>query len=462
MKVPENKRFDAAIIGVGQAGNPLAKKLVNEGWHIAVIEKDLEGGSCINYGCTPTKTMIASAKAAYIARNSDNWGITTGNVQANFKDVIQRRNKIVDVFRKSTTEFLEETENITFFRGTASFTGQKTLAITSNTGDTETIQANKIFINTGTNPKIPAIEGLNDVEYHTAKTWMEIETLPEHLIIIGGGYIGLEFSQMFQRLGSRVTLLQDGPQLMLREDEDIAEMTRKILVNEGVDIQLNAIIQQAQKKDGSIEISYSVEGAPKTVKGTHLLVAVGTGAAIKSLNPEIAGIAIDEKGYIKVNEKMETSTEGIFALGDVKGGPEFTHISYDDYRILENHLFGDDTRFLSNRPVPYTLFTDPQLGRVGFNEKMAKKSNVKYRIAKMEAKYIARTIETGNDNGLLKVLIADNDTILGASLLMDEGGEIMSALQIAMMGIVTYQQLRDGVFAHPTYVEGFNSLFSDV
>ncbi len=462
MSHENDKAYDAAIIGVGQAGNPLIKKLTGEKWNIAVIEKDFEGGSCINYGCTPTKAMISSSKAAYMATNADQWGISTRGVETDFTKVIQRRNNIVEMFRKSTTDFLEENENISFYRGTASFKDKTSLIITNNNGKQQTIHADKIFINTGTVPRIPDMTGLVNVNFHTSKNWLEIEALPKKLAIIGGGYIGLEFAQMFHRLGSEVILFQNGTQLMAREDEDIAAEMKTILEDEGIRIQLEANILDVKKDGNHINITYETPDGRHESAADNLLVAAGTRAAAGDLNLERAGIDTDNKGYILVNEKLQTSTENIYALGDVKGGPEFTHISYDDYRILENHLFGDDTRYISDRPIPYTLFTDPQLGRIGLNEKMANKSNIDFRLAKINANYIARSIETGHEKGLLKVLIASNDTILGASLLMDEGGELMAALQIAMMGKLTYQQLRDGVFAHPTYAEGFNTLFSGI
>ena len=462
MSSKNNVTYDAAVIGVGQAGNPLIKKLVSENWNIAVIEQEFEGGSCINYGCTPTKAMISSAKIAYMAQNANQWGIITRDVEADFQKVIERRNRIVEMFRKSTTDFLEGNENIAFYRGTASFHDEKSLTITDNHGKQQTIQAGKIFINTGTVPRIPGIPGLHNVNFHTSKNWMEITTLPKKLAIVGGGYIGLEFAQMFHRLGSEVTLFQNGSQLMPREDEDIAAEMKSILEKEGIDIHLEANIHNVKNENNTIKITYETPDGRGETSASNLLVAAGTNAAIHDLHLENAGISTDKREYIKVNEKMETSTANIFAMGDVKGGPEFTHIAYDDYRILENHLFGDDKRFISDRPIPYTLFTDPQLGRIGFNEKMAKKSNVDFRLAKINANYIARSIETGHEKGLLKVLIADNDTILGASLLMDEGGELMAALQIAMMGKITYQQLQDGVFAHPTYAEGFNTLFGSI
>lgn len=458
----QTKSFDAIIIGVGQAGNPLAKKLIDQGWSIAVVEKEFEGGSCINYGCTPTKAMISSAKTAYVAKHSDKWGIELDGYKADFNKVIQRRNNVVEMFRKSTTDFLEGAPNISFYRGTAVFESETSINIDTTQGDRITIQSNKVFINTGTIPRIPPIDGLKDVNYYTSKNWMQITSLPRKLIILGGGYIGVEFAQMFKRLGSRVSLFQSGAQLMPREDEDIAEAVKNILEEEAIQVFLNAQVKKVKQNNDELILSCEIDGTLEEFSATDLLVATGTTPATSNLQLSKIGIETDDHGYIKVNEKMETSVKGVFALGDVKGGPEFTHISYDDFRILDNHLFGDDTRFITDRPIPYTLFTDPQLGRVGLNEKMAQKSNIEYRLAKIDANYMARAIETGNEKGLLKVLIADNDTILGASLLMEEGGEMMAALQIAMMGKIKYQLLRDGVFAHPTYAEGFNALFSAV
>ncbi|HYX09180.1 MAG TPA: FAD-dependent oxidoreductase, partial [Bacteroidales bacterium] len=390
-------QFDAIIIGAGQAGNPLSAKLVKEGWKIAVIEKEHEGGSCVNFGCTPTKAMISSAAAANTIAHADEWGINVGSFSTEFNLVIERRDEIVKMFRSGTTDFLEKEEKIKFYRGTASFAGKKIVQVKDQNGEEHQLTADKIFINTGSVPRKLQLKGLEDITYYTSHNWMDIHKLPEPLCIIGGGYIGVEFAQLFSRLGSRVILLQKHDQLMPREDRDIAEEIHKFLKKDGVEVKLNADISRVKNSEGNkIQVQYTAGEKTEKIDVSHLLIAAGTVAATELLNLKAGGIEADNKGYIKVNEKLETSIEGIYALGDCKGGPEFTHISYDDYRVLENHLFGNDTRSLNDRPLPYVLFTEPQLGRIGFNEKEARKRNITYRKAEMPAGRIARAIETGH------------------------------------------------------------------
>ncbi len=454
--------FDAIIIGVGQAGNPLAARLVKEGWNIAVIEKEHEGGSCVNFGCTPTKAMISSASAANTISRADDWGINVGSFSTEFNLVTERRDEIVKMFRSGTTDFLENEEKIKFYRGTAAFTDKKVVKVKAQDGKEYLLTADKIFINTGSVPRKLRLNGLEDIRYFTSHNWMDIQKLPEPLCIIGGGYIGVEFAQLFTRLGGRVVMLQKHDQLMPREDADIAEAIKKFLEEEGVTVKLNTDVSKVKKAEGNkIQVQYITEGKSEKVDASHLLVAAGTVAATELLNLKAGGIEADKQGYIRVNDKLETNIKGIYALGDCKGGPEFTHISYDDYRVLENHLFGDNTRSINDRPLPYVLFTDPQLGRIGLNEKVAKKQNITYRKAEMPASRIARAIETSQTTGTVKVLIGEDDQILGASVLTGEGGELMTMLQIAMMGKLTWQQLRDGLFAHPTWAESLNNLFAN-
>lgn len=456
-------QFDAIIIGVGQAGNPLSARLVKEGWKIAVIEKEHEGGSCVNFGCTPTKAMISSAAAAYTISRAEDWGINVGGFSTEFNLVTERRDEIVKMFRGGTTDFLENEEKIEFYRGIASFVNKKVIKVKDQDGKEHLLTADKIFINTGSVPRKLKLNGLEDVRYFTSHNWMDIQKLPEPLCIIGGGYIGTEFAQLFTRLGGRVIMLQKHDQLMPREDTDVADEILKFLEEEGVTVKLNAEVTKVKKAEGNkIHVQFTSEGKSEKMDVSHLLIASGTVAATELLNLKAGGIEADKQGYIRVTDKLETNIKGIYALGDCKGGPEFTHIAYDDYRVLENHLFGDNTRSINDRPLPYVLFTDPQLGRVGLNEKEAKKQNIAYRKAEMPASRIARAIETNRTKGLVKVLIGEDDQILGASVLSGEGGELMTMLQIAMMGKLTWQQLRDGLFAHPTWAESLNNLFAKV
>jgi pyruvate/2-oxoglutarate dehydrogenase complex dihydrolipoamide dehydrogenase (E3) component len=456
--------YDALIIGVGQAGKPLALALAEAGWKVAIIERKQVGGSCVNYGCTPTKTLLASAEAAHQARRSDDYGIRTGPVQVDYKAVKKRKDDLVESSREGIAGKLEDTENITFIRGEAAFTGPQQIEVSLTDGGRVQLTADHIFINTGTHPALPELDGLDQVPYLTAVTMMDLEELPEHLIILGGGYIGLEFGQMFRRFGSKVTIIERGKQLLAREDEDIAQELTDILKEEDIDIRLDTEVTGVHLTDaGAVSVALKHGNETSKVLGSHLLIAIGTSPNTAALHPDAAGIDVDKKGYIVVNEKLETTQPGTYALGDCKGGPEFTHISYDDYRIVKQNLLDKGGASIADRLVPYTVFTDPQLGRIGLSEKEARKQNKAIKIASMPMAKVARAYELDRTNGLLKVLIdPETDQILGAAMLGMEGGEMMTMLQIAMMGKVPYTKLRDGVFAHPTLAESLNNLFQKV
>lgn len=455
--------YDAIIIGIGQAGNPLSATLSEQGLKIAVIEREHPGGSCINYGCTPTKAMVATANISHLIRTSEEVGIHSSSPQTNFKEVIKRRDSIVKKWREGIEKKMSETENIDYLFGEASFIGDKQLQIKmKDSGEHKEITADKIFINVGTSPRIPDIEGLEEVEYLTAKSMMKLQELPEHLVILGGSYIGLEFGQMYHRLGSKVTIIQLEKQLAPKEDEDVAETIQEFLGEEGIEVYLNTKPVRIGKKGSGLSIQTKGD-TNKTIDCSHLLIATGTRPNTDVLKLEKTKVKLAKHQYIEVNQHLETNIEGIFALGDCKGGPEFTHISYDDFRIVNDYLFGKKKRKMDDRMLPYTMFTKPELGRVGLNEKQAKEKGINYKIAQMPMAHAARAIEANQTNGLLKVLIdPKSKKILGATCLAEVGGEMMSALQIAMMGGLTYEQLRDGVFAHPTYTESLNNLFANV
>ncbi|RZK81980.1 MAG: mercuric reductase [Pedobacter sp.] len=457
------KHYDAIVIGAGQAGVPLAKKLAESGMQTAVIEKRIIGGTCINDGCTPTKAMIASAQAAHKARNSADLGVTTGKVKIDFKKIIARKDGIVKAFQESAQKGLEAAENLDIIMGTATFSAKKEITVLSDKGKTKVITAETIFINTGAKTALPDLKGLGDVDYLTSTTIMELKKVPEHLIVIGGNYIGLEFGQMFHRFGSKVTIIEKSPKIMPREDDDVSDELTEILTDEGLKIITDATIKECAKHKGKVKVSLKTKGKHRTITGSHLLIATGRVPQTELLNLGLAGVKTDDEGFITVNKKLETNVKGIYALGDVKGGAAFTHIAYNDYTIVSRNLIKDGNYSTSDRPVPYCMYTDPQLGRVGVTEAEAKEQGLDYLVAKIPMKYVARGIVIGETRGFMKAVV-DKKTkkILGASILAPEGGEIMSVLEMAMAGGITYDEIRYFVFAHPSYAESLNNLFMGI
>ncbi|MFZ0452276.1 MAG: dihydrolipoyl dehydrogenase [Ignavibacteriaceae bacterium] len=458
-----NKKYDAIIIGSGQSGNPLAKDLASDGWKVAIIEKNFVGGSCINYGCTPSKTMAASAQTAYFVRESSKYGIHSTSLKINMKEVYQRKKQTVESFRKGTLKKLKSSDNITLFSGEASFTDPKTIKINTSNKRTITITSDKIFINTGGRPAIPSIEGLDKVSYLDSTSIMDLETLPKNLIILGGGYIGVEFGQMFRRFGSDVSIIQRDKQLLNKEDPDIAIEVKKIFEEDGINVFLNSEVKKIEKKKNTIFLTIKTKGRTKNISGSHLLIAAGHKPNTEQLNLAAAGVKTNERGYIIVNDKLETNIEGIYALGDVKGGPAFTHISYDDYRIIRDNILYNKNKTMKGRMVPYTVFIDPQLGRVGLNEIQAKEKGIDYAVAKMPMSYVARAIEVSQTRGLMKIIIdKKTEKILGCTILGIDGGELMSMLQIAMIGNLKYSSLQNAIFTHPTLAESLNNVFTKI
>jgi pyruvate/2-oxoglutarate dehydrogenase complex dihydrolipoamide dehydrogenase (E3) component len=461
------RKFDAIIIGTGQSGKPLALSLAREGWKVAVIEERYVGGTCINYGCTPTKAMVNSAKAVYSAHNVKQMGVKTGKVSVDFKAVMARKDKIVKSFRESGKRSLENNKNITMIYGTASFTAGKEIEIKPVQRKKvplalRKLKSDHIFIDTGAKPVIPKLEGLEKIKYLTSESILHIKQLPEHLLILGGGYVAVEFAQMFRRFGSRVTIIEHGERFLAREDEDISGELKKILESEGIKIltgtEVNSVKQLSAKK---IKLIAKKGSKRVTFTGSHLLVAVGIAPSVKKLNLPIAGIKTDNNGFIKVNKKLETNIKGVYALGDVNGGPAFTHISYDDYRIVFENIINKGKRTTTGRPVPYVLFTDPELGRIGLTEQEALRKKIRIKTASIPMTYSARAIESGETKGLIKAVAdAKSGKIIGASVLGMYGGEIMSIIEVAVLGGLHYKKLKDAIFAHPTLAESLNTLFT--
>ena len=455
-------KYDAIIIGSGQGGVPLAKKLAKADWKVALIERKWVGGTCINIGCTPTKTMISSGRIAHLMKRSADFGVHTNGFSVNMEEVVKRKNSVVMSFREGGTKGLLRTPNLDLIFGNAAFSGPKEITVVEEDGSREVLSAEKIFINTGLRPLLPPVPGLDEINYLTSTSVMEVQEVPPHLIIIGGSYIALEFGQLYRRLGSEVTILERGAQFLSREDEDIAAELKRILEEEGIRVLVNTKVLQAAGTGNGKEVQLTIDSGdrPSLITGSHVLVATGREPDTTGLNPSIAGIDLDQYGYIRVNDKLETSAPGIYALGDVKGGPAFTHISYNDYLILYKNLVEKGNESIKDRLLVYCMFTDPELGRVGLSEKQAREKGLNIKVAKLPMTRVARGIETGETGGLIKAVVdADSKKIIGASVLAPEGGELMSVLQMAILGGITYEAIRDNVFAHPTFSESLNNLF---
>jgi pyruvate/2-oxoglutarate dehydrogenase complex dihydrolipoamide dehydrogenase (E3) component len=452
------KKYDAIVIGSGQAGNPLSYALAERGWTVALIEKSHLGGTCINTGCTPTKTMIASAQVAHYARDAARWGVRTGRVEVDLSVVVDRKNAVVQRFRGNQERNVIKHPSVHLYRSRAHFRSPHEVEV-----DNDVLESERIFIDTGTRPYPPDLSGLDTVGYLTNESLMELRELPQHLLILGGGYIGLEFGQMFRRFGSPVTIVHKGSQLLSREDEDIAKELQKALEAEGIEFRMNSNSVQVEKSEGQIALTLEAAGHREIITGSHLLVATGRRPNTDDLGLDNAGVELDERDYIKVNSRLETNVAGIWALGDVKGGPAFTHISYNDYQVVFGNLIEQKKLSVANRYVPYSLFTDPQLGRVGMTEKEARASGQKLKMGSYAMSRVARAIERDETAGLMKVIVnAETDRIIGAAILGIEGGEIVQILGAMMLAGAPYTVLKGAVYIHPTLAEGFFGLMDSV
>jgi pyruvate/2-oxoglutarate dehydrogenase complex dihydrolipoamide dehydrogenase (E3) component len=451
-------RYDAIVIGSGQAGNPLSFKLADHGWTVALVEKDHLGGTCINTGCTPTKTMVASAQVAYYARQAERWGVRTGEVSVDLPQVVARKDQVVAQWRAGLEKKVKERPNLHLYRGQARFTAPHRVRV----GDQE-LEGERIFINTGARPNVPPLEGLDRVHYLTNASIMELREVPEHLVVLGGGYIGLEFGQMFRRFGSRVTVVHLGPRILPREDADVTTELQKVLEGEGIRFILNARTTRVDQQDGQVVLTADAGKGLEAVRGSHLLVATGRRPNTDDLGLESAGVQLSAQGFVRVNSRLETNVPGVWALGDVKGGPAFTHISFNDYQIVYGNLIEGKNLSTDNRLVPYAVFTDPQLGRVGMTETEARATGRRLKVGKIPMSWVARAIERDETAGLMKLVVdADTDRMLGAAILATEGGELVQTLGAVMLAGAPYTLLKGAVYIHPTLTEGFWTLMEEV
>lgn len=459
------KKVDAIIIGSGQAGKPLSQKLSEAGWKTIMIEISEEelGGACLNVGCTPTKTLIASAKVMHDINTGKQHGISVSDVNLDFRITQQRKDRIVEDSKKGLLKRTHEAKNLELVYGTASFIGENSVVVKNEKSADQEFTAPYIFINAGCRPSIPPIKGLENVEWYDSSRILGLGEIPEKLVIVGGGYIGLELGQMYSRFGSTVTIIERTDQIMSGEDGDIAEPLQEILEQEGLKFKLSASVEEVKKDGDGVLVFYKQDGKAHQISGTHLLLVTGRESNADRLNLESSGVEVDDQGYIKVNDKLETNVKGVYALGDINGGPQFTHIAYNDYVVVNNNILRKEKDSTKGRIVPYTMFTDPQVGRVGLSETQAREKGLNYQVIKIGGERITRGIETGETQGPWKAIV-DEETgkILGAAIVSTEGGEVASIIQMAMEGGITAQHLASAIFSHPTYSESLNTLFTEI
>ncbi|MGJ3234874.1 FAD-containing oxidoreductase [Marivirga sp.] len=441
-------KFDAIIIGTGQAGPSLANSLANNGYKTAVIEKGHLGGTCVNVGCTPTKAYVASARRAYIASNSEDLGVSIeGSIKIDLKKIKARKDEMIKDSREGLEGMFTNNENITLIRGKASFVDNNTVEV-----EGKRYESDKIYINVGGRARIP--EGFENVNYLTNTSILELEEIPKHLVIVGGGYIGMEFAQVFKRFGSKVSILESGDQLLKREDDDIAEEIAEILKDSGIEVLLNSQCIEAEKDKDGIKVNYNCEVGEKSLDASHLLLATGRIPNTDDLGLENTDIEVDERGFIKVDNELKTTSDNVWALGDCNGEGAFTHTAYNDFQIVNSHLFEERKRYLSDRFTCYAAFIDPPIARVGMNEKEIKAKGIKAKVAVRPMSKIARAKEMGETKGKLKIFIeSESNKILGATFLGTGADEYIHTVIDQMYAGAPYSIMRDAIHIHPTISE---------
>jgi len=453
------KHFDAIIIGTGQAGPPLAARFASAGKTVAIIERHKFGGTCVNTGCIPTKTMVASAYAVHVARRGAEYGFAAnGDVRVDMKRVKARKDEVSGRSNRGVEDWLRGLKNCTVLQGHARFQSPNTVALKD-----EVLEANKVFINVGGRASVPEMPGIDDVSFLTNSSMMDVDFLPKHLVIVGGSYVGLEFGQMYCRFGSEVTIVEMGPRLISREDEDVSQAVREILEAEGIQIRLNAKCISLAKRDGGVAVHVDCEDGPLDVLGTHVLLAVGRIPNTSDLGLDQAGVATDDRGYIIVDDQLQTNVPGIWALGDCNGRGAFTHTSYNDYEIVADNLFNADHRRVSDRIQAYALYIDPPLGRCGMTDGELRKSGRRALSAKYPMSRVSRAYEKGETQGFMKICVdAETKQILGAAILGTGGDEVVHALLDIMYAKAPYTVIQRAMHIHPTVAEYLPTILSEL
>jgi pyruvate/2-oxoglutarate dehydrogenase complex dihydrolipoamide dehydrogenase (E3) component len=460
--MPQPERFETLILGSGNGGMYLAWHMARSGRRTAVVERRWIGGSCPNINCLPSKNEIWSAKVADLVHHGASFGAKTDSVPIDMAKVRQRKRNMVE---GEVAAILQQykTSGAELIMGTGNFVAPKTLEVRLNEGGRRVLAGDQVFINIGTHATIPNVPGLDTARPLTNIELLELDHVPRHLMVLGGGYVGLEMAQAYRRFGSHVTIIEHGPQLAGREDPDVADEMLRILSNEGIDILLAAEARRVQGRSGeNVSLLVRTSSGEQTIGGSDILIAAGRTPNTAGIGLEAAGVELDNRGYIKVNEHLETSAPNVWAIGECAGSPQFTHVSFDDFRIIRDNLAGG-SRTTRGRLIPFCMFTDPPLARVGLSEGDAQRQGIKARVAKLPTSAVLRTHTIDETQGFMKALVAArDDRILGFTMIGAEAGEIMAAVQMAMLAGLPYTDLRDAVLTHPTMAEGLGPLFSNV
>jgi len=450
-----DSQYDTLIIGGGQAGVPLAHALAASGQRVAIVERSQLGGSCVNFGCTPTKAAIQSGSLAHQARRGVDYGLRIPSVEVDFPEVLARAKRILEQSRSELEQGLEQSSNPLLLRGTARCAGREGDLFRVEV-DGRVLLSAQLVLNTGTRSSVPPIPGLDQLEYLTAENWLAHAELPEHLVMLGGGYIGLEMSQFYRRMGSRVTLIEAAGSVATHEDDDVAEALEQLLRDEGVAVYTNTSVREIRKADGTLTLNVELAGDAQQIEASHIFVATGRRPNTDQLGLDTIGVRVDDKGMIEVDQRLASKVAGVWAAGDIRGGPMFTHTSWDDYRVLQSQLIGDRKR-TTERIVPYAMFTDPQLGRVGLTERDARNAHSELRVGRFPMRQSGKAIAIGETRGFIKVVVDNRDRLLGAAVLAADGAELVQVYSLLMQADAPVTLILDGLQIHPTLAEDLRS-----